>query len=533
MPLSTKEIRINAVSFKTAKSLSQDLEAIDLPDEFISASLRENRNFGSEYNEFSRKAAVAISYQFARKFSNEARVETDTLHQSVWFLYWTELCNIIPVRSVLRNSRKQFYKKTVLIALNSNKLTIFEEWRENSDILPLIIYFELKKIGANPLLVFPPEQDTSGLTIVINNGIIETQLLVGDGIVFCPKATRGADKAVPLIWNTPNSTKRINKLLLSLQNLPPPCVQIKLQAHSVNFGSAEITLHQSSLTWPHYSDLVRREFMKILQLTHQTIEQLAIKYSLFEAIICDHLFVDTALIAGCIRSRGGKVKLWPHSASMRLTMHHKVAPKEIVRVRRDKEIKHPSFQSTKKIIRSELMFKPPSKICDTVDGEKQNIVLIGGATKLNQMPLFDIMGHENTVKAFLTGLSNRLSNVNVYVRPKGYWSPFGWFQNLADFTLIEAKDPPSQISLPNMTFVCITQTSTALIEGVGRGVPGIIIKEINASDYFPLEESLFPQMKVEEALETIDSFKDQDNYKIYWERQSEWFNKNASFNSCR
>ena len=529
MPLLKSETKIDVVSFETAKLIAQGPAAVYLPRDFIATSLRKSHNFGSEYYELSIKASEALSYQFARKFSSEARIETGTLSQAVWFLCWTELCNIIPIRSVLKNLRESFYNKTILIALHSNKLTIFEEWRENGDILPLLIYFELKKIGANPLLVLPPEQDPSELILNINTEIIQTQLLVNDGVLFCPKATRGAQKAVHLIWNNLDSTKRIDNLSLSLKNWPSSSVQIKLQDHNVNFGSARITLHQSSLAWPHYSNLIRQEFMKILQVAYKTIEQLAVKYSLFEANICDHLFVDTALIAGCIRSRGGKVKLWPHSASMPLNNHYKVAPSTIVRVYKDKETKHPSFHSTKTIVRSELMFSPPSKICNIVNGEKQNIILIGGAAKLNQMPLFDILGHENTVRAFFSGLSKRQSNINVYIRPKGQWSPFRWFESLAEFNLIEAPASPSEITLPNMTFVCITQSSTALIEGVGRGIPGIIIREINAVDYFPLEESLFPHMEVREALETIDSFNDQDNYISYWERQSTWFSKNASF----
>lgn len=529
MPLLNSETKIDAVSFETAKLIAQDPGAVYLPRDFIATSLKKSHNFGSEYYELSIKASEALSYQFARKFTSEARIETGTLSQAVWFLCWTELCNIIPIRSVLRNLREHFYNKTILIALHSNKLTIFEEWRENGDILPLLIYFELRKIGANPLLVLPPEQDPNELILSINTGIINTQLLVKDGVLFCPKAARGAQKAIHLIWSELDSIKKIKNLWLSSKDWPSSSVRIKLQDHKVNFGSAKITLHQSSLAWPQYGNLIRHEFMKILQVVYNTIEQLAVKYSLFEANICDHLFVDTALIAGCIRSRGGKVKLWPHSASMPLNNHYKNAPSTIVRVYKDKETQHPSFHSTKTIVRSELMFNSPAKICNIINGEKQNIILIGGAAKLNQMPLFDIQGHENTVRAFLNGLSKRQSNVNVYIRPKDQWSPLRWFESLVEFNLFEAPAPPSEIALPNMTFVCITQSSTALIEGVGRGIPGIIIREINAVDYFPLDESLFPHMEVREALETIDSFNDHDNYRCFWERQSTWFSKNASF----
>jgi hypothetical protein len=530
MLLSEDEMKVNVVSFETAQLMLQNPAAVYVPGDFIDTKLRQNHEFGSKHFDFSIRASEFISCQFGKKFSGEALIETNTLSQAVWFLYWTELCNIIPIRSVLRESRELFYNKAVLIPLPSKKITILEEWKENSAVLPLIMYFELQKIGATPLLVSPPRQEPDTLELNINPGIINTQILTKDGVLFCPKATRGTQHAVKLIWEDLGANQKIGNLLLSLKNWPSTNVQIKLQKHDLNFGAEKIKLYQSSLPWSKYSDLIKLEFMKIIQFTYKTIDQLAVNSSIFEANICDHLFVDTALIAGCIRSRGGKVKLWPHSASMPLLNHHKVAPSAIVRVYKDKEIRHPSFHSTKTLVHSELMFTPPSIVRNTNNDKKQNLILIGGGTKINQLPMFDIVGHENTTKTFLSELSKRQHKINVYVRPKGHWSTFEWFQNLADFTLIEAPDSPSKIDLPNMTFVCISQTSTALIEGVGRGIPGIIIKEINAFDYFPLEESFFPQMTVKDALATIDSFDNSKSYEKYWRKQIGWFEKYTQFN---
>ena len=160
---------------------------------------------------------------------------------------------------------------------------------------------------------------------------------------------------------------------------------------------------------------------------------------------------------------------------------------------------------------------------------KLNIIIIAGAHCLNQTPLFSIRHHISTIKRFLQGLSERSSRVNFFIRPKGHWETLSWFQSFTTDTLVAVDKPPNELDLPNMVFVCITHSSSAIIEGVAKGVPGLTISETETFDYLTLEELFFPKTNVSSALALIDSFSDLTKLETFWHNQKLWFDKHTEF----
>jgi len=146
-----------------------------------------------------------------------------------------------------------------------------------------------------------------------------------------------------------------------------------------------------------------------------------------------------------------------------------------------------------------------------------------------QMPILDILQHEETITRFISGLLKREKNVNFFIRPKGHLANLRYFERLVDRNLKEAPGSPSEVDLPNMTFISITYCSSALIEGLGRGIPGLVIAEQRVRDYLDLDREFFPRLRVEDALDLIDAFHDPSNYKNYWIKQSAFLEKYASF----
>jgi hypothetical protein len=80
-----------------------------------------------------------------------------------------------------------------------------------------------------------------------------------------------------------------------------------------------------------------------------------------------------------------------------------------------------------------------------------------------------------------------------------------------------------------MLFVCISQSSSALLEGVAKGVPGITVSETEAFDYLKPEEHFFPKTNVTSALGLIDSFSDLTKLENFWHNQKLWFDKHTEF----
>lgn len=519
------------VSFETAKVLLKSSHAQYLDSKFIDRTLRSNKNFNIDYFEFSERASELISKKIAKTQFQLAGIDEKIIAQALWFLVWTELCNIIPIRSAIKNASKSLHGRIILIPIHSEQLCALELWVENPDLLPLLLYSELAKMGYEVLLVMPPENEFSKIEVKINPNIVGSYIFIKNNSLFCPKSTRGTKKVLESVFLGSNKEHPLNRYTLSLSDHNMQSISLTLREAMLELDHIKVAVKQTTETLSQLNEMLGRELLNVMRLVRDSANNLINQHSIKEANICDHLFLDTAIVAGCVRSRSGKVHLWPHSSSMSLYPHHKLVPAKITRIYKDKETKHPKLRSTKFNIRSDLMLSKPSKIFKFEEGEKQNIVIISGAAKINQMPMFDIDAHEQTVINLLNGLKLREEYVNIFVRPKGHWTSISWFQQFCNTNLHEAPKSPADIDLPNMTFLCISQSSTALLEGVGRGIPGLFINEIDAYDPVKLDKIYFPALHTEKALQIIDSFNDPEKYKEYWHNQSGWFGKYAKFRS--
>ena len=201
-------------------------------------------------------------------------------------------------------------------------------------------------------------------------------------------------------------------------------------------------------------------------------------------------------------------------------------PFESNRIYTDEDTLRLQKAGTKVNLRPELMLQRPEFFQKIDSNSKLNVVIIAGAHSLNQTPLFSLKHHELAIKRLIQGLSERKSQVNLFIRPKGHWETLSWFQRFATDTLVAVDKPPNELDLPNMIFVCISQSSSALLEGVARGVPGLTVKEINTADYVKLDQNYFPSTDVNSALSLIDSFANLNNLENLWHSQRIWFSKN-------
>jgi hypothetical protein len=525
----TSKFGIDTVDFQTAKTLVKRQDVIYLTTNFVDQLLRVNRNFNIDYCETALRAAVTLSDQFGQAQSASSKIDKTTLAQATWFLYWNELSNLIPIRSAIKNSTHLFKDKVVLVPMPKTEINIFTEWQIFADTVQMITYLQLKRLGIDAYLVTPPGQITNEISIIIDKNIINTQILSNDKAIFCPRGMRGANKAVKYAFTECKSSHAVTNFHLSLQKVPEQKIQIKLQRKANTRQNSEFIVYSSSASWSHYEERIQQKILDLLEFVYMDIRRLTEDKSIKEAHICDHLFADNALVAGCIRANGGKVILWPHSNNAGLRWHRNAPPDKINRTLKDSWPIDPIFSSTKFIVRSELTLEKPKRIHSIVKHEKQNIILVAGASKMGQLPILDLLQHEETITSFISGLFEREKNVNFFVRPKGHLANLKYFERLVGRSLREALGGPKEIDLPNMTFISFTYCSSALIEGLGRGIPGLVIAEQPIRDYLDLDREFFPRLAVDDALELIDAFRDLRHYKNYWVKQSAFFKKYASF----
>ena len=82
---------------------------------------------------------------------------------------------------------------------------------------------------------------------------------------------------------------------------------------------------------------------------------------------------------------------------------------------------------------------------------------------------------------------------------------------------------PLRIDLPNMLFVSIGMGSSALIEGLGRGIPGLVVRDFPVRDYTTLSDDAFPIETTARALSAIEACAEPNGYKLLLEDELDYY----------
>jgi hypothetical protein len=363
------------------------------------------------------------------------------------------------------------------------------------------------------------------ISLAINDKIIGSSVFLVDDKLFIPKAVRGAQKIVESLIKESSSTTNVKRFNFIGSQIQQTKTSIKFSKAQKNQSAPLTSLFISTKPQHIYQKDFTLNLLNFLNVANNLVKQIVQKFQIKQANICDHLFVDTALFAGSVRDSEGLVRLWPHSMTTILSMHLNILPNEINRVCEDKHSEKIANAGVKVTLRPDLMLPRPGSFQRLEPTSKIHVILIAGAHKLNQAPVFPLKDHKETISNFITGLNSRRENINLLIRPKGGWETFSFFQELTSIKLNETSKSPSQLIFPNMVFVCVNQSSAAIIEGVGRGVPGLIVKETKTSDYLELDRQCFPQNSVAATLEMLDSFNDHKNLEAAWKIQRSWFDQ--------
>jgi hypothetical protein len=518
-----------AVSYDCAQQLLKRPDYLLLKDSDLADNLDSHDNYGINFISFARRIAKILSLKFGKKFSCTAGVDANTLAQCVWFLYFTELCNLLPTRVAVRNLKSRLFGKKILIPLKKLEIIALQEWKQDSDMLPLYRYWELAKNGLDPILVMPNGESVSNISVTINDNIIAASIFfIGDRL-FIPKAVRGGQQIIDLIANDSPPKTKIQKLDFNGSLIKKNKTLISFERSTATEDELHDGFFMSTKSQDEYVSSFTSNLLSFLGTTNILTKQIVEKLQIKQANICDHLFVDTALFAGAVRESLGTVKLWPHSITTILAMHLNFPPDEMNRIYTDKHAIKLAQAGVKINLRPSLMLSPPRAFQGFNPNSKINVILIAGAHKLNQAPIFPIKAHKKTIQKLLIGLNERRDIIDFHIRPKGGWESLSFFQDLTKIKLKETPYSPSEINLPNMVFLCVTQSSAAILEGVSRGIPGLIVKDKETLDYLELDQRFFTSMGVTETLMILDTFCEPKKFEAFWERQRHWFNNYTNF----
>ena len=306
--------------------------------------------------------------------------------------------------------------------------------------------------------------------------------------------------------------QRQHELLVGTDLLPAEddSVEAFLSIGKWDFKSPESWLERAVV--PYFHDFVRR--------TRDNLQKL----SIMDAHIGDYLYAESELVAAKVKDRGGRVHLWPHSTNPVHVEFHD--PNFIASVHA--VTKSGCAMWRERIPRADITLQPdlmlPVPKCEVqyVEGAPLSVVVIGGRPIMRNLPILDVESHEQLYREFFGGLSRlqRRGKVKVYFKPRGKTGEHElWLDELLgpDAVWERVLTHPLKMNLTNPVFVSLSVGSSALLEGLTRGIPGLVVREGFAREYLAAEAEAFKVLSLRKGLSTIGNM----TIPMVWERTRE------------
>ncbi|WFS03269.1 hypothetical protein [Rhizobium tumorigenes] len=252
-----------------------------------------------------------------------------------------------------------------------------------------------------------------------------------------------------------------------------------------------------------------------------------------EAHISDHLFFESALIGHAVGAAGGEVHLWPHSSNAVHVPFHKHNDITVITAmtRSSERLWSTVVDSHKICVDSSLMLSKGQTSRPYSAEAPIHVVVFAGAHQLNRMPILDYKRQEEALHRFFNALNALPCRFQVVVKPKAYWEPADWLERF--FPLGHrfkfSDQATAELNLSNMIFVSVSLGTTALLEGMGRGIPALIVRDFPVVDYTALDAEHFQVGPLEFVMREIEACQEKYHYTRMAERNMSWYEEETNF----
>lgn len=454
--------------------------------------------------------------------------------QNAWFHpVYAELATLIPIRHLARRLATQSPVQPYAILLASRSFTALNSWSKN-DLEPLYLAYELRRRKV-PVVLFIEGEGTPNFQFKLSKtwlpkGYPQIRRNKKFTTVMCKRAMRRAT----FVSEKSTAKQQHKPRFFSIQrhfgiDRNPRDLTLNLR-DGPSFGDIQ------SFSAPSDTPLLDHGFVQLMGPLTQKVTQWyrhEFKSRLInEAHIADHASFEGGLLAAEVTRRNGQVYLWPHSAN--LVHMHAHDPRNVARVT-------VAAQSTgthwaKKFHNQKVAIDFRSILPETASAplfDKElplQVILFAGAHALKRTPLLDNEGHRATWTRVLRDLHD--SGVELTIKHKSSWETREWIKGLAPegAKLRFSRTHANKLNLPNMIFLSISLTSTAILEGIARGIPGMTVRDVPIDEtpyYAPDFVPCLPSDKAADFISNLNSKAAFDNLR---EKQQIWFERETSPN---
>lgn len=242
-------------------------------------------------------------------------------------------------------------------------------------------------------------------------------------------------------------------------------------------------------------------------------------HGLREAHVADHFYPEGIIVGDAVRRAGGSVVLHPHSSNpVHVSMRRPESFTSVHAVTRsgadmwraafpDKEVHH----TTEGMLRA-------SPAHDYRPGSPVSLVLFGGRPMFGHLPILDLDAHEALYRSFFEGVEALQQHhpVTLCFKPRGLSGEHeDWLYQVVGRTANwePVYEHPLRLELPNMVYASVSMGTSALVEGLSRGIPGLIVREFPVRDYTTLDAETFPILSAASATELIETCTTEAGYR--------------------
>jgi tetratricopeptide (TPR) repeat protein len=506
------------------------------------------------------REAVKFADSFAKRFSTSLGIPVDALRLGVTALALREFDVIEPIARAAHFLAQHFPGTPIYMRADSLNLRYLKPADESAHLIYLIM--ELSRLGVALVLydTTVPESLASGgeVSLVVEPGLStlsEPTLspLPGSGNgarrssrVLIPAHLRQAS-AIALelkdcwVLETAHLTSPLShsaQSRLSLETTPKadfsihaprshlPTFRFRMQAvppdpsgtESMSGPGMSYVLHQTAPISGDYQALLRLAVGRTLRLMWKRALQACRVLHLTDVHACDAITVDSAFMEAAVRSLGGRVHLWPHSANPNLPSLRSLGTIDSVvaatRTGCEEWMQHHPNASVR--LHPESSLPRRTTPVTTRRGAPLSVVVLGTSTHRYRRPILPVRAYEDlVVRCFDAFAELAASGKFVFLyKPKIVGLDGDWLKGLVpnQFWSV-SNDHVLTMRVHNPVFVSIGFGSTALIEGAIRRAPGLSIPLNATNDYMALRSPVFGEYSASAAVDQLKHLSSLANYR--------------------
>lgn len=472
------------------------------------------------------RIAIRISHKLAQSHSKQLDISIAGL-RAAWFQpIYSELTTLLPIRHLARKLARRTDLPLFAIPLRSLSFLTANAWSTN-EMEPLYLAYEMRRQKV-PVFLFIDDPGDTKLTFTLSKASLPKDY----------PQFRYSKRFTEVLGKTAVRRPEYVSRRIEARRRRKPGLLSRQRRLGFSYGQRpiELGLDEGPSFGPIRSYFLAANPPGLEQGFVDQISPLSVAVanwfrgefegrSIERANIADHASFESGIMAAEVLRKGGGLFLWPHSANAVHTNLH--SPDDVVGItvaaQSTGRFWAESFGHSKINVDPAAILPSAQKAAGYSESHPIHVVLFAGAHALKRMPLLDIRSHEETWALALRSLQSTDSELTI--KHKTTWESRDWIRRLApDPNALKFSDlHANKLSHPNMLFLSISMTSTAILEGIARGIPGMVVRDMPVEETPYYDPHCIPIVPSQDIATRIQQLNSKAAWESLSETQNQWF----------